>query len=219
MEGYRTCTECGRTFPETDEYFSSSMRRGVVCFESRCKECRRKYFREHYAKNREKYKQHNQQYYRDWWENNKEQRLEYFRNWRRTHPDDWKKYKDGRDWTESNKKYYATHKEESRIRYQKRKAREKDAESSLSIEQWESAKEEFGNACAYCGRETKLEQDHFIALSKGGGYTRENIVPSCKRCNCSKHANAFSEWYPLMPFYDRAREEHIVKYIERMKAI
>lgn len=215
MDGYRTCTECGRSLPETDEFFSVSMRRGNICFASKCKECRKQYFREYYAKHKEKYKAHNQRWFRE----HKEYKEAYVREWMSEHDGYWRKYSEGRDFSEHNRTYYATHKEEDRVRRQKRRANKKATDASFDAQQWESAKEEFGNACAYCGRSENLEQDHFIALSKGGGYTRENIVPSCKRCNCSKHANAFSEWYPLMPFYDRAREEHIVKYIERMKAI
>lgn len=216
MEGYRTCTKCGRTLPETEEYFTKSVKRGKVCFESRCKECRIIYYREYYAKNREKYLENS----RKWFQEHKEYKEAYVKEWHGKHEGYWKKYGASRTeyLREYNRTYYLTHKEEDRVRCQKRRTLKKAADASLTTEEWEMAKLEFGNGCAYCGKQMKLEQDHFVPLSDGGGYTKENIIPSCKRCNCSKHANAFSDWYPSQPFYRKEREEHIVKYIERMKA-
>lgn len=67
---------------------------------------------------------------------------------------------------------------------------------------WENSaqqiKKYFNNRCAYCGKELPLQQDHFIALSKGGEYSKNNIVPSCQSCNGSKGAKEFETWYNMV---------------------
>jgi 5-methylcytosine-specific restriction endonuclease McrA len=73
--------------------------------------------------------------------------------------------------------------------------------------------ETFDNKCAYCGKEKPLAQDHFVPLSKGGEYTNNNIICSCKSCNSSKSDKDFFEWYPEQLFYSKEREAKILKYL------
>ena len=43
--------------------------------------------------------------------------------------------------------------------------------------------------CAYCGKElsrTEATIDHILPKSRGGKTTWENVVLSCKKCNCDK---------------------------------
>jgi hypothetical protein len=68
--------------------------------------------------------------------------------------------------------------------------------------------------CAYCNKILEnATQDHFIAMSKGGEYTKNNIVPACKSCNSSKNDLDFFEWYPIQKFYSKQREYKILKYL------
>jgi 5-methylcytosine-specific restriction endonuclease McrA len=61
--------------------------------------------------------------------------------------------------------------------------------SDFTLEQWEAIKLAFGGHCAYCGVEcASPEQEHIIALSKGGSHTASNIVPACRSCNARKSA-------------------------------
>jgi len=76
---------------------------------------------------------------------------------------------------------------------QRRKAREKSLPATLTAEQWKETLEFFGYLCAYCGEEWE-HQDHFVPLSKGGGYTQDNIVPSCVECNLSKSSLLPQDW-------------------------
>ena len=77
---------------------------------------------------------------------------------------------------------------------------------------WKKTKDEFNNTCAYCGIYTEhLHQDHFIPLSKGGGYVIGNIVPSCKRCNSSKHNRMPIEFCGKEKYYE------ILLILERLK--
>ncbi len=49
--------------------------------------------------------------------------------------------------------------------------------------------------CCYCGnRGVKLECDHVIPVSKGGGHSPVNLVTACKKCNRSKGGKTLGEW-------------------------
>ena len=67
-------------------------------------------------------------------------------------------------------------------------------EHDLSDEQWTALKEAWGG-CAYCGAVDKpLERDCVLALSRGGRYTLDNIVPACGSCNTSKCHEEVTRW-------------------------
>jgi len=85
--------------------------------------------------------------------------------------------------------------------------------STLTTDEWGNTQKSFNYTCCYCGEEKLLEQEHFIALSSGGEYTHNNIIPSCKSCNCSKGSKEFKEWYPRYKHYDKKREKFILNYL------
>ena len=119
---------------------------------------------------------------------------------------------------EYNKAYSKNHTEYFVQAGHKRNARKNQLKSTFTAKEWDEAKAEFGHACAYCGKPSeRLQQDHFIPLSAGGEYTKANIIPACKSCNCSKHNSLFAEWYKRQPFYSAEKESHILSYIEEQK--
>lgn len=61
-------------------------------------------------------------------------------------------------------------------------------------EDWQKALAYFDNKCAYCGSTEDLEQEHFVPVRFGGGYTKDNIVPSCKDCNSHKQGQDPFKW-------------------------
>jgi 5-methylcytosine-specific restriction endonuclease McrA len=64
----------------------------------------------------------------------------------------------------------------------------------LSGEQWAALQEAWGG-CAYCGAiGVALQRDCVLALSRGGRYTLENIVPACGSCNTSKCNEEVTGW-------------------------
>ncbi len=81
-----------------------------------------------------------------------------------------------------------------RNKEQKRIARANGLPRTFTLADWQAVLAHFDNRCAYCGQETSLHQDHFIPLSKGGPYTRDNIVPACPQCNGSKHDQLPLDW-------------------------
>lgn len=85
--------------------------------------------------------------------------------------------------------YNKTHPESAVRNSALRRARSAGLPATLSKDQWKAIKGAYKNRCAYCGQKAKrLTQDHVIPVSKGGGYTPDNIVPSCLSCNSSKGA-------------------------------
>ena len=63
--------------------------------------------------------------------------------------------------------------------------RERGLQRDLSASEWIKTLGAFGGRCAYCGGAWE-DREHLIPVVMGGGYTRMNIVPSCKRCNLRK---------------------------------
>ena len=63
----------------------------------------------------------------------------------------------------------------------------------LSDEQWSALQAAWGG-CAYCGAGGALQRDCVLALSRGGRYTLDNIVPACTSCNTSKCNEEVTHW-------------------------
>lgn len=106
---------------------------------------------------------------------------------------------------------------------QRRRALKLGLPNTLTIEEWWQTKAYFSNSCSYCGLKEEehmkntgqpLHQEHVIALSKGGGYTKQNIIPSCMSCNFSKGSKDFQVWYREQAFYSERRETEILKLLE-----
>lgn len=56
--------------------------------------------------------------------------------------------------------------------------------------------ERYNHCCAYCGVSVrgKHQWDHVVPISRGGGHSEGNLLPSCAKCNNSKRAAFISEW-------------------------
>ncbi len=75
-----------------------------------------------------------------------------------------------------------------------RKRRMGRVDHDLSGEQWSALKAAWGG-CAYCGATDKpLQRDCVLAISRGGRYTLDNIVPACGSCNASKCNDEVTGW-------------------------
>lgn len=72
----------------------------------------------------------------------------------------------------------------------------------------------FENRCGYCGVKLKdYHIEHVIPLSRGGSHTKSNIIVSCPSCNYDKNTKRLEEWYPQQPFYNRKREDRILRWM------
>lgn len=76
----------------------------------------------------------------------------------------------------------------------KRKRRLDAVEHDLTATQWDAIKAAW-NGCAYCGEtERPLQRDCVMAISRGGRYTIDNVVPACGTCNTSKCNEEVTGW-------------------------
>jgi len=67
-------------------------------------------------------------------------------------------------------------------------------EHDLTAAEWSSIKDLWGG-CAYCGATDRpIQRDCVLALSRGGRYTLDNIVPACGSCNASKGNHEVTGW-------------------------
>jgi 5-methylcytosine-specific restriction endonuclease McrA len=77
-------------------------------------------------------------------------------------------------------------------------------EHDLSAPQWAALQAAWGG-CAYCGAvDTPLQRDCVLAVSRGGRYTLDNVVPACSSCNASKCNFEVTGWLRRRRLDERA---------------
>lgn len=79
---------------------------------------------------------------------------------------------------------------------------------TLTQKQWQSTLKHFNHRCAYCGGLYDA-LEHFLPVSRGGGTTYGNCIPTCASCNVCKDHPKF------ILFNDR---EKAMKTLERILA-
>jgi 5-methylcytosine-specific restriction endonuclease McrA len=81
----------------------------------------------------------------------------------------------------------------------------------LTNAQWNAVQAAWGG-CAYCGATDKpLQRDCVLALSRGGRYTLDNVVPACPSCNTSKCNGEVTGWLRRKRLDERA---FLLRHIE-----
>lgn len=238
----KTCSKCGVEKFLGEYYFQKSNKDSLSCWCKECcneynkqnkykyKENKIEYSKKYYNMNKNKIKEYNIKYYKE----NKEYHNKYKKKYAEENKEAIKvrikKYYEENKLIrkEKSKQYYYKNKEklkERRNQYVeknrssfniyagRRNSKKKQLPSTFTVNQWDRCKEYFNNKCAYCGEKKPLAQDHFMPLSKGGGYTKENIIPACKSCNSSKSNKLFNEWYIKQPYYSKERELKILEYL------
>lgn len=186
---YKKCTTCHNKLPANNEYFAKK-KNGKYGLDSRCKKCDADY--------RLKHREHTKEYHRLYYIKNKEMIAE------------------------RNRKWHQENKSSAITRKQRRRARKRKLTVALTEKQWNRIKNIFNNECAYCGmtenehlevHSEKLHREHFLPVSKDGEFTHNNIIPSCRGCNASKHEKYFFDWYPTYEHYSKTREKKILEYL------
>jgi 5-methylcytosine-specific restriction endonuclease McrA len=87
---------------------------------------------------------------------------------------------------ESHRKYVQKNPERIAHLKARRYAREKNAEGSHTLEEWQELKASFNHKCAKCGETKLLTKDHIRPLSESGSDFISNIQPLCRSCNSRK---------------------------------
>lgn len=144
---------------------------------------------EHNKKYRETHKEEKAIKDKEYRENNKEKLQEYFRNYEIKNKSKRRNYL---------KKYKKENPEIISNNNARRKALKQNAIGNGIIrKEWIELMKTTNYRCFYC--DVKMEArnrtlDHIIALSRGGPHIKENLLPCCLFCNCSKKDKMFDEW-------------------------
>jgi 5-methylcytosine-specific restriction endonuclease McrA len=86
----------------------------------------------------------------------------------------------------------------------KRKRRLSLVVNDLTANEWAALKTAW-NGCAYCGAsDGPLQRDCVLAISRGGRYTVDNVVPACASCNTSKCNEEVTTWLRRKRLDERA---------------
>ena len=84
-------------------------------------------------------------------------------------------------------------------------------EHDLTDELWEAINSAW-DGCAYCRSTTgPFQKDCVMAISRGGRYTVDNVVPACGSCNASKCNFEVSTWMRRKRLDERA---FLTRYVE-----
>lgn len=97
-------------------------------------------------------------------------------------------------------------------RYARRRKRRLDAVvNDLTDPQWEAIKAAWGG-CAYCCvTDGPFQRDCVMAISRGGRYTVDNVVPACASCNASKCNDEVTGWLRRKRLDER---RFLTRYVE-----
>lgn len=180
----RICTECGQEFPNTIEYFyKKDVPSGLT---AKCKSCVVGKSKIYYDNNKLKVQSYKKIYSGD----NKEKLRLWAKNYRENCNDTFK------------------------LNMHRRRARVNNCISTLTTKDWEECLVYFDYKDAYTGLPMKaISQDHVIPVSKGGGYTKQNIIPCERTINSVKGKKDMETWYRQQPFFSEERLQKIYNWI------
>ena len=149
------------------------------------------------------YAKKKQEYDKEFYKNNKESLQKYYEEWRENGGREIRNISEG-----------------------KRRSLKNALLSDLTIDEWKDTLDYFGNSCAYCGISeeqhkathcTNLHKDHVVPLSKGGEYTKQNIIPSCIICNSSKNNNSLEDFFSYSESFSRDRYKRVTYFCNMHK--
>ena len=101
----------------------------------------------------------------------------------------------------------------------RRKRRVAAVVNDLTAAQWTAIKAAW-NGCAYCGSTTgALQRDCVMAISRGGRYTVDNVVPACGPCNASKCNDEVTGWLRRKRLDERLFLERYVRIRTELLAV
>jgi len=183
-----------------------------------CKECVATYHAGYYKKNKKHINQTSQKWFdahpgyrlekgREDYKNKHQEALDKAARWRNKNPEKRKV---------ATRKWNREHPERNRHYRMQRIMRSKNLPNDFTLQEWQVALDYWQHTCAYCLRalpeDSLFAKEHFIPISSGGGYTKNNIVPACKACNSSKKDSEPGKWLARKFSADQA--EAILKRIQ-----
>lgn len=76
--------------------------------------------------------------------------------------------------------------EHARLAAHLSRARGRDLPATLTLAEWTRTIADFNGLCAYCESAPVVALEHFVPISRGGGTTAGNCLPSCLACDDRK---------------------------------
>ena len=172
------CRECGVGLVAGKNWYLSHVKQHDYI----CMECKRSASRQW----REAHHEEKREYDRRYGAAHSEERAARCRQWYKANPD--KVCESNRLWAKAN----PDKGRENSNRYRARKAA---LPATLTEGEWQEVLAAHDHKCAYCGAEgVPLAQEHKMPASRGGGYTKDNIVPACALCNSRKGTKTAEEF-------------------------
>ena len=208
----RQCTKCGRWLVASKVNFYGDKNRKYG-LESRCKECRNKYYKGYRKANKEKMTE----YSKEWRESNPE----YQKQWCKSNPEYYK------EWRQSNPEYYKEWRQSPQgqaIRFNshhRRRTKEQKQGDGITKDQWLEMMKFFDWKCAYSGESLGGSNnsfnrtiDHIVPLNSNGDNMIWNCVPMLRSFNSSKCDKDMLEWYEQQEYFSEERLAKIREWQE-----
>ena len=173
----RICTMCGVKLP-LSEFYNRSGQSGRYSW---CKRCWAEYGEKYRKRNSDKIKRRHKKYYAK----NFERIIKRVKEWGVENP---------KKLAIKQKRYNRTFKGRASIARGNTRRRNAYANTpTLTAVEWYNILELYNGKCIYCGAETEIQQDHLIAIARGGQHVAANVAPACRRCNSFKRAKTVED--------------------------
>lgn len=196
----KTCTKCGETKPLEDFYSDKRRKDGRY---SHCKPCHLDCGRSWRSRNPDAAKrayQRNRVYESERKKRLRREQPEVLRErWDRYYKKNITKIEAARaarreEAVQRTREWQRRNPEKVRIHSNNRRARKVQAPGNASFEDVQRLLNRYQHRCAYCGSNDRIQIDHVVPLNRGGTNYIGNLLPACKRCNCSKNDRLLVEW-------------------------
>lgn len=177
----KRCTKCGETKPISD--FRERKEKGREgTYHSQCKKCANAWISEYQKAHPDKVREKSLR----WRNNHLDKARSAWYEFIASKPAGWDAERKRQAWVDDPQK----HREQGRVRCQRRRARLSGNGGTITKQEWSWLKEFYDYTCLCCGKrepEIKLTLDHVLPLTMGGKNVIENAQPLCQSCNSSKH--------------------------------
>jgi len=70
------------------------------------------------------------------------------------------------------------------------------------------------HCCGYCGAPA-TSLDHIVPRFRSGSSNRNNLLPSCQKCNSTKGSTKMEDWYLVQDFFCGDRMQRIKEWMNK----
>ena len=209
----KVCTKCNKEKNLTEYHKKGNGHRTA------CKECANAYRKKYHQENAEKVKAYKKKYREEYSEKVKARKKNYYQeNAEKIKARHKKYYQENLEKVKAQQKKYRQENAEE-VKAQQKKYREENLEkvkASARLTQSKRRAQKINTQveditdkllnehwvknnidpekCYHCGEAPYEHLDHYMPYERGGTHTKENLVPSCAHCNCSKGSKTPDEW-------------------------